>query len=206
MRLYEFKNSDKNIDVVVVTDGIGDQKRVTITETPRGISAPGDVTPTPPNPNNEILGMGFDFVAGTEREHLDFLLFALNNGLQLIQWNEGLGETSPVELLPEKLEFGNYKVEVDPTTLSFAAAGGSESFAVKSTKTVTSEGIVKGMIVDVKYKTEITGDGFSLNDTKDTVIASANTGAERSGTVTITQLEGDSPVTASITLSQTAGA
>jgi hypothetical protein len=205
MRLYEFKNSDKNIDVVVATDGSGEQKKVFITETPRGIPIPGN-TSAIDNPNSAILEMGFDFVAGTEREHLDFLLFALNNGLQLIQWNEGLGEISPIELLPEKMEFGDYKVEADPTELSFTAAGGSDSFTVKSTKTVTSEGFVKGMIVDVKYKVEITGDGFSLNDTEDMVIASANTGAGRSGTVTITQLEGDSPATASITLSQTAGA
>ena len=59
MRLYEFKKTatdpKDNIDVVVVTDGIDGQKRVFVTETPRGISVPGDQTPTPPNPNNKIL-------------------------------------------------------------------------------------------------------------------------------------------------------
>lgn len=204
MRLYEFKKSDKNIDVVVVTDGINDQKRVFITETPRGLPIPGKVMPKDDtNPNLAILEMGFNFVAGTEREHLDFILFAINNGLQLIQWNEGLGETTPVELVPENMEV-EYSVTADPTTLSFAAAGETKSFNVKSIKTVTTEGDYKGMIIDVNYKTAITGDGFSLNGLA--VTASANTGAVRSGTVTITQLEGDSPKTASVTLSQTAGA
>ena len=37
MRLYRFIDTDKKIDVVVVTDGSCEQKRVFITESPRGV-------------------------------------------------------------------------------------------------------------------------------------------------------------------------
>lgn len=204
MRLYEFKKAADNIDVVVVTDGVGEQKRVFVTETPRGISAPGDMTPTPPNPNNKILEYGFNFVAGVMYEHLDFLLFAIDNGFQLIQWNEGLNEESPIELVPEELEF-EYAISVDPTAITFAAAGETKSFSVTSTKKVTSEGILKGMITECKFTPTITGTGFTYG-TGNTIVAAANTGAQRTGTATFTQTEGDSPKSASISLTQTAGA
>lgn len=204
MRLYEFKKAADNIDVVVVTDGVGEQKRVFVTETPRGISAPGDMTPTPPNPNNKILEYGFNFVAGVMYEHLDFLLFAIDNGFQLIQWNEGLNEESPIELVPEELEF-EYAISVDPTAITFAAAGETRSFSVTSTKKVTSEGILKGMITECKFTPTITGTGFTYG-TGNTIVAAANTGAQRTGTATFTQTEGDSPKSASISLTQTAGA
>ena len=189
---------------MVVTDGVGEQKRVFVTETPRGISAPGDMTPTPPNPNNKILEYGFNFVAGVMYEHLDFLLFAIDNGFQLIQWNEGLNEESPIELVPEELEF-EYAISVDPTAITFAAAGETKSFSVTSTKKVTSEGILKGMITECKFTPTITGTGFTYG-TGNTIVAAANTGAQRTGTATFTQTEGDSPKSASISLTQTAGA
>lgn len=204
MRLYEFKKAADNIDVVVVTDGVGEQKRVFVTETPRGISAPGDMTPTPSNPNNKILEYGFNFVAGVMYEHLDFLLFAIDNGFQLIQWNEGLNEESPIELVPEKWEF-EYAISVDPTAITFAAAGETKSFTVTSTKKVTSEGILKGMITECKFTPTITGTGFTYG-TGNTIVAATNTGAQRTGTATFTQTEGDSPKSASISLTQTAGA
>lgn len=204
MRLYEFKNADGSIDVVVPTDGIGNQKRVFITETPRGISVPGDQTPTPPNPDNDILSMGFDFVAGTMREHLDFILFAANSGLQLIQWNEGLGETSPEELVPANLAF-NYAITATPATLSFAKDGETKSFEVVSTKTVTSESAIKGMVINVPFTAAITGTGFTLAG--NTVTAEANTGAERTGTVTLTQSQPETGAkTATVGLTQVAGA
>lgn len=209
MRLYEFKKTatdpKDNIDVVVVTDGIDGQKRVFVTETPRGISVPGDQTPTPPNPNNKILEYGFNFKAGIMYEHLDFLLFAINNGFQLIQWNEGLGEVSPEELVPEQLEF-DYAITVAPTTMTFDAAGQTIPFTVTSTKTVTSEGILKGMITECKFTPTITGTGFSYGENNTAIVAAANTGAQRTGTATFTQTEGTSPKSATIALTQTAGA
>lgn len=208
MRLYEFKKTaadpKNNIDVIVVTDGIADQKRIFVTETPRGLSAPGDVTPNP-NPNNTILEYGFDFTAGVMYEHLSFVLFAIANGFQLLQWNEGLGESAPIELVPENLTF-SYAVTVDPDSLSFEAAGGVGSFTVNSTKTVTTEGPLKGGIYPCKFKVEAIGIGFILDTRSNTVTATRNTGAAREGTITITQLEGENPETATVTLNQAAQA
>lgn len=203
MRLYEFKKADDNIDVVVVTDGINDQKLVFITESPRGTSVPGDLTPEPPNSNNKIFEMFFNFVAGTTRMHHEFIEFALKNDLQLLQWNQGLGNEDPIELVPAEVTY-DYTLTTDPTTMSFEAAGGEQTFEVKSIKTITNEGPLKGLNIDVKYKSELTGAGFKLEG--NTVTAEPNTGAGKSGSVTVTQLEGDSPKTVTISLSQTTGA
>lgn len=46
MRLYRFIDTDKKIDVVVVTDGSCEQKRVFITESPRGVVPAGSVNPS----------------------------------------------------------------------------------------------------------------------------------------------------------------
>lgn len=46
MRLYRFINTDKKIDVVVVTDGSCDQKRIFITESPRGVVPAGSANPS----------------------------------------------------------------------------------------------------------------------------------------------------------------
>lgn len=46
MRLYRFVNTDKKIDVVVVTDDSCEQKRVFITESPRGVVTPGSTNAT----------------------------------------------------------------------------------------------------------------------------------------------------------------
>lgn len=131
MRLYEFINQDKSIDVTVVTDGIANQQKIFITETPRGISVPGQIE-TSPNTNNEIFGMGFNFVSGTERYHNDFVQFARSNNLELIQWNEGLGEVSPETVVTGS----NAVFTADPSSLSFAkTAAPAQTVEVVSTLT-----------------------------------------------------------------------
>ena len=46
MRLYRFVKTDDKIDVVVATDGSCGQKRVFITESPRGVVVPGQTGAT----------------------------------------------------------------------------------------------------------------------------------------------------------------
>lgn len=203
MRIYQFKKAADNIDVSVVTDAIGDQLRFTVTETPRGISYPGAIPEEADN--NKIFGMGFDFVAGTEREHYDFVKLAVDNGLQLIQWNEGLGELSPIELLPETLVF-EYAIAVTPTTMTIAAAGGTQAYKVVSTKKVTTDCAVKDVMFPCQFSGTLTGDGFTIDLAKGTITAAANTGAQRTGTATFTQAEGSPAKTATIAITQSVGA
>lgn len=203
MRLYQFKNSGEKIDVVVVTDGSGDQKNVFITESPRGISVPGNVNASADNPNDKLLGMGFDFFAGVEKNHSDFVLFAIDNGLSLVQWSEGFEGNDPIELVPENLTF-EYSLSTNPTSLAFPEEGGVKSFEVKSIKKVTTEGSLKGMEVKVPYKTAVTGNGFTLEG--DSVVAADNAESDATGTVTVTQLEPESGAkTATISITQEGG-
>ena len=62
MRLYRFLDEDKNIDVTLVTDGSCDQKKVFITESPRGITPKGNVTD--PEGGSELLKLGFKWNVG----------------------------------------------------------------------------------------------------------------------------------------------
>lgn len=182
MRQYEFKNKDGDIDVIVITDGIGEQKRVFVTETPRGISYPGDVTPTPPNSNNKIFEMGFNFISGVLYEHLDFVMFARKNGLQLIQWNEGLGELSP-EVIVSFVEY----VFTATSPVQFTAAGEKKVIAITSTKKEDS-----GTVEDTAYTGEITkgADVFTWSAADHSVTASANASAVvKTGELTLTQTD-----------------
>lgn len=190
MRLYQFKNSARNIDVTVVTDGSDDQRKVFITETPRNIPIPGNTSFPEDDPNAAVLGMGFDFFAGVARHHMDFVLFAVNNGLQLIQWNEGLGEMSPIEVVPEGLTL-EYNLAVEPTSLSFEPEGGSQSLNVTSTKTVTTEGPLKGLILPVSFSAVITApSAMVFVPVKNIVKAPEYTGTSfTNGTLVLTQLE-----------------
>lgn len=183
MRLYEFKNQAGTIDVTVVTDGLGDQKRIFITETPRGISVPGDMTPTPPNPNNDILAMGFNFVAGTERDHLDFTRFALQNDLKLIQWNEGLNELSPVEVV----EGFTSVFTVNPTEATFIKASApAVTLTIASTRTPWGESDAE----EIPFLAEITegSDHFSFDPIAKSISAKDNTtGEDIFGTLVLKQ-------------------
>lgn len=183
MRLYEFKNQAGEIDVTVVTDGLGEQKRIFVTETPRGISVPGDMTPPSPNPNNDIIKMGFDFVAGTQREHLDFVRFALKNDLKLIQWNEGLNELSPIEVV----EGYNSVFTVNPTEATFIKASAPDvTLTIVSTRTPWGESGAE----EIPFFAEITkgADHFSFDPSTKNISAKDNTtGEDILGTLVLKQ-------------------
>lgn len=207
MRLYQFKNSARNIDVTVVTDGSDDQRKVFITETPRNIPIPGNTSFPEDDPNAAVLGMGFDFFAGVAKHHMDFVLFAVNNGLQLIQWNEGLGEVSPIEVVPEDLTL-EYNLSVEPTSLYFEAEGGSQALDITSTKTVTTEGPLKGLVLPVSFSAVITApSAMVFVPGKNIVRAPEYTESSFSnGTLVLTQLEpATGAKTVTVTLAQGSG-
>lgn len=84
MRLYRFIETDKKIDVTVVTDGSCDQERVFITEI-RGIVPRGNVNATEDEieGSDAFLALGFNWVVGEPVMHQELVAFAENNGLVL---------------------------------------------------------------------------------------------------------------------------
>lgn len=85
MRLYRFIDTDKKIDVVVVTDGSCEQKRVFITESPRGVVPAGSVNPSADEKagSDAFLALGWKWNVGETVQHEDLVDFAEENGLTL---------------------------------------------------------------------------------------------------------------------------
>lgn len=98
MRLYRFIDEDKNIDIMVVTDGSCNQKRVFITEI-RGIVSPGDVSATEEQVegSDELLKLGFPWKVGHSVMHQELVDFAETKVLTLEITPQGLNELVGVE-------------------------------------------------------------------------------------------------------------
>ena len=97
-----------------------------------------------------------------------------------------------------------YTCTVDPTTLSFAAAGETKIFGVTATKQKKVNGNNSGIPSAVTYTTTVQGEGFTKGSSEYSVVAAVNTGAQRTGTAVVTTTEGNK--TATVTLTQLAGA
>lgn len=98
MRLYRFIDTDNNIDVVVVTDGSCDQKRVFITESPRGVVPAGSVNATADEKagSDAFLALGWKWNVGESVQHEELVAFAETNGLNLVIEPQGLNEVVAV--------------------------------------------------------------------------------------------------------------
>lgn len=85
MRLYRFVKTDDKIDVVVATDGSCGQKRVFITESPRGVVVPGQTGATDDQKegSDAFLALGWKWNVGETVQHEDLVDFAEKNGLTL---------------------------------------------------------------------------------------------------------------------------
>ena len=85
MRLYRFVKTENKIDVVVATDGSCGQKRVFITESPRGVVAPGQTGATDDQKEGSdfFLALGWKWNVGETVQHEDLVDFAEENGLTL---------------------------------------------------------------------------------------------------------------------------
>lgn len=196
MRLYEFKNNDASIDVIVTTDGCGEQKNVFITTTPTG---PGyKVAGTIPERSGSIQTLGFDFVNGTMRKHQDFIDFATKTGLQLIQWNEGLKESSPIILVPLGGLF-NYVFTVT-SPVSFVKAGEAKALTIVSTKQKIVNGALVGNVTNVSTTGVVTSGQAQFSIAGTTVTAKANAGTTNiSGSVELTQAESGKKIVVNLT-------
>lgn len=98
MRLYRFTNTDKKIDVVVVTDGSCEQKRVLITESPRGVVTPGSVNATEDEKkgSDAFLALGWNWNVGETVQHEELVAFVKNHALTLSIEPQGLNEVVAV--------------------------------------------------------------------------------------------------------------
>lgn len=94
----------------------------------------------------------------------------------------------------------DYTLTATPTSLSFANTGETTSFSVVSTKQKKLNGKNSGSPIVVDYTTVVSGEGFTKGSSEYSVIAAANTGAERTGQAVVTANEGEK--TATITLTQ----
>lgn len=94
MRLYRFINEDKKIDVVVVTDGSCDQKRIFITESPRGVVPAGSVDASTDEKagSDAFVALGWKWNVGETVQHEDLVEFAEDNDLTLTIEPQGLNE------------------------------------------------------------------------------------------------------------------
>lgn len=99
MRLYRFTNTDKKIDVVVVTDGSCEQKRVLITESPRGVVTPGSVNATKDEKkrSDAFLALGWNWNVGETVQHEELVAFAKDHALTLSIEPQGLNEVVSVK-------------------------------------------------------------------------------------------------------------
>lgn len=99
----------------------------------------------------------------------------------------------------------DYTLTTDPTSLSFVAAGETKVFDVISNKQKKVNGKNSGSPIVVDCTTVVSGEGFTEGgftegSSEYSVIAAANTGAERTGQAVVTANEGGK--TATITLTQ----
>nr|DAL82118.1 MAG TPA: cellulase [Caudoviricetes sp.] len=195
------------VDPTTVTfDGAGGEKLVTVTSTRtkvlNGVKQQPETYPT----DIELAGVGFDY----EESGNNYNLKASENtgssqrtGKATI--SQDGGKTAEVTLTQNAATVTyEYTCTVDPTTLSFAAAGETKIFGVTATKQKKVNGSNSGIPSAVTYTTTVQGEGFTKGSSEYSVVAAANTGAQRTGTAVVTTTEGNK--TATVTLTQLAGA
>ena len=195
------------VDPTAVTfDGAGGEKLVTVTSTRtkvlNGVKQQPETYPT----DIELAGVGFDY----EESGNNYNLKASENtgssqrtGKATI--SQDGGKTAEVTLTQNAATVTyEYTCTVDPTTLSFAAAGETKIFGVTATKQKKVNGSNSGIPSAVTYTTTVQGEGFTKGSSEYSVVAAANTGAQRIGTAVVTTTEGNK--TATVTLTQLAGA
>lgn len=99
MRLYRFVKTDDKIDVVVATDGSCGQKRVFITESPRGVVVPGQTGATDDQKegSDAFLALGWKWNVGETVQHEELVAFAEDHALTLSIEPQGLNEVVSVK-------------------------------------------------------------------------------------------------------------
>lgn len=195
------------VDPTTVTfDGAGGEKLVTVTSTRtkvlNGVKQQAESYPT----DIELAGEGFSYEVSGNNYNLkaeENTGTSQRTGKATISQEGGKTVQMNLTQLAATVTY-EYTCTVDPTTLSFAAAGETKIFGVTATKQKKVNGSNSGIPSAVTYTTTVQGEGFTKGSSEYSVVAAANTGAQRTGTAVVTTTEGNK--TATVTLTQLAGA
>lgn len=195
------------VDPTTVTfDGAGGEKLVTVTSTRtkvlNGVKQQAESYPT----DIELAGEGFSYEVSGNNYNLkaeENTGTSQRTGKATISQEGGKTVQMNLTQLAATVTY-EYTCTVDPTTLSFAAAGETKIFGVTATKQKKVNGSNSGIPSVVTYTTTVQGEGFTKGSSEYSVVAAANTGAQRTGTAVVTTTEGNK--TATVTLTQLAGA
>lgn len=195
------------VDPTAVTfDGAGGEKLVTVTSTRtkvlNGVKQQAESYPT----DIELAGEGFSYEVSGNNYNLkaeENTGTSQRTGKATISQEGGKTVQMNLTQLAATVTY-EYTCTVDPTTLSFAAAGETKIFEVTATKQKKVNGSNSGIPSAVTYTTTVQGEGFTKGSSEYSVVAAANTGAQRTGTAVVTTTEGNK--TATVTLTQLAGA
>lgn len=195
------------VDPTTVTfDGAGGEKLVTVTSTRtkvlNGVKQQAESYPT----DIELAGEGFSYEVSGNNYNLkaeENTGTSQRTGKATISQEGGKTVQMNLTQLAATVTY-EYTCTVDPTTLSFAAAGETKIFGVTATKQKKVNGSNSGIPSTVTYTTTVQGEGFTKGSSEYSVVAAANTGAQRTGTAVVTTTEGNK--TATVTLTQLAGA
>lgn len=190
------------VDPTAVTfDGAGGEKLVTVTSTRtkvlNGVKQQAETYPT----DIELAGVGFSYEVSGNNYNLkaeENTGTSQRTGKATI--SQDGGKTAEVTLTQNAATVTyEYTLTTDPTTLSFAAAGETKIFGVSSKKQKKVNGKNDGSPMTVDYTTVVSGTGFTKGSTEYSVVADANTGAQRTGTAVVTAVEGGKKATVNLT-------
>lgn len=140
----------------------------------------------------QITGTGFSQVSSETTNGENYSIVAAENKVETANngsitiTQTGSNKTVKVTLtqLAATVTY-EYTCTVDPTTLSFAAAGETKIFGVTATKQKKVNGSNSGIPSAVTYTTTVQGEGFTKGSSEYSVVAAANTGAQRTGTAVV---------------------
>lgn len=154
----------------------------------------------------QITGTGFSQVSSETTNGENYSIVAAENKVETA--NNGsititqTGSNKTVKVTLTQLAAAiayEYTLTTDPTALSFAAAGETKIFGVSSKKQKKVNGKNDGSPMTVDYTTVVSGTGFTKGSTEYSVVADANTGAQRTGTAVVTAVEGGKKATVNLT-------
>ena len=191
----------------VTFDGAGGEKLVTVTSTRQkkvNGKPSGDVEKV--DTTAQITGTGFSQTSSETSNGENYSIVAAenkaeaaNNGSITIT-QTGSNKTVKVTLtqLAATVTY-EYTLTTDPTALTFDGAGGEKLVTVTSTRQKKVNGKNDGSPMTVDYTTVVSGTGFTKGSTEYSVVADANTGAQRTGTAVVTAVEGGKKATVNLT-------
>ena len=184
--------------------GAGETKPITINSTKQKVvnGVPSEETQEPVT--IELAGVGFNYETSenvcnvTASENTSE---SQRTGTLTINQTSVGGKSVNVSLTQNAATITyDYTISVDPTELSFVVGGETKIFGVSSSKQKKINGKNDGVPISVPYTTVVSGTGFTKGTSEYSVVAEANTGAQRTGQAVVTMSEGSK--TATVTLTQ----